>query len=421
MATIIQYLKWMRRRDGGVVNTCMQLCPMLASRGHKVCLITCEDDDVPSEGWRKVTVARESDIPALSLIEGTPTCVRVPLADVASIVTRRPALASERDTPTQYLPSLAMRACQHLLRGATVLHLHGIWPPSNQQLAKLAHKQRIPFVVSPHGMLDSWSMGQGSFKKRLFLQLVSSWQLRHAARVHFENEEELRQGRSYCTAPVVAGPPPPIDPQAFAPLPSPQLAMESFAPLREHAALRVLFLGRLNYKKGPDKLIEAAAMWRDAHKAGGPRIITMFAGLGHPPEYEAVLRGLVAKHALQEDVHFLGLVTGAHKWSLLQAVDLVALPTSQENFGIALVEAMLCGTPVITTKQVDTWREFERSGGATILDGGALVAQQLAATVQAMLAAKANFQAAGATAQQWAKATYEPTAMAAAYERMLLE
>lgn len=419
MATIVQYLKWMRRRDGGVVNTCMLLCPMLASRGHRVCLLTCEDDDVPSESFRKLRVERASDVAGITLEEGVPTCVRVPLADAASILTRRPALASERDTPTQYLPKLAMQAAEHVLRGADVLHLHGVWPYSNQQLAKLAQKQGVRFVVSPHGMLDAWSMQQGSLKKRLFLHFITNWQLQHAANVHFENEEELRQGRGYCGAPVVAGPPPPLDPAAFAVLPGPQLARETFSALREDG-LKVLFLGRLNPKKGPDKLIEAAALWRDAAAQGGPKIVTMFAGLGHPPEYEGYLRGLVQSQGLAEHVHFLGLVTGERKWSLLQAVDVVALPTSQENFGIALVEAMLCGTPVITTKQVDTWREFEASGGAKILDGGALVAKQLAQCVLEAQTKQTNWKQLGEAAKQWARATYEPTEMARAYERMLL-
>jgi glycosyltransferase involved in cell wall biosynthesis len=439
MARIVQYLKWMRRRDGGVVNTCMLLCPMLAGLGHDVVLLTCEDDDVPdvrdarpadgdrpAGGYRKVRVDASRDLPALDAalrepFAGVPLCVRVPLGDYVATLRGRRALDSERDTPTQYLPGLSMQAARLVLRGASTLHLHGVWAPSNAALARLAHKLGVPFVVSPHGMLDAWSMQQGSLKKQVFLRLVAGWQLRNAARVHFENEEELLQGRSYCEAPVVAGPPPPLDPAAFAPLPGPDLAREAFAPLREEG-LKVLFLGRLNPKKGPDKLIDAASAWRNARAsdASTPRIVTMFAGLGHPPEYETQLRARVSRLGLESDVHFLGLVTGDHKWSLLQAVDLVVLPTSQENFGIALVEAMLCGTPVLTTKQVDTWREFERGGGAIVLDGGGTLVPDLTKAVLAIARAPEQLRPRGEAGQTWARATYEPGAMAAAYERVLV-
>jgi len=67
-------------------------------------------------------------------------------------------------------------------------------------------------------------------------------------------------------------------------------------------------------------------------------------------------------------VHFLGLVTGTAKISLYQAARVLALPTSQENFGLVFPEALASGTPVITTKGVDIWPELLDSGGAIVCD-----------------------------------------------------
>jgi glycosyltransferase involved in cell wall biosynthesis len=84
--------------------------------------------------------------------------------------------------------------------------------------------------------------------------------------------------------------------------------------------------------------------------------------------YELHLRQMAAKLGVAASVHFIGMIKGELKISLSQASDLYILPTYQENFGIALVEAMACGTPVITTKNVDTWRELQQGGEVYITD-----------------------------------------------------
>jgi glycosyltransferase involved in cell wall biosynthesis len=238
--------------------------------------------------------------------------------------------------------------------------------------------------------------------------------LDRAQGVHFEVEEEARQGRVHVRAPVVVGPPPPIDPRTFAALPGPDLARSAFPALSQHG-LKVLFLGRVASKKAPDALVRAAAIW----KRDGVQVTTLIAGKGHPPEFEEQCKGLARELGVEDRCHFLGLVTGEQKWSLMQAADVMVLPTSQENFGIALVESMLCGTPVITTRQVDIWREFERAG-SWILDGGPGVAQQLASQVAKLIGTNgAELRERGARARAWALATYHPRALAAWYARML--
>jgi len=61
------------------------------------------------------------------------------------------------------------------------------------------------------------------------------------------------------------------------------------------------------------------------------------------------------------------MVRGIEKQSLYQLSDVFVLPTYQENFGLVIAEAMACGTPVVTTRGTDIWREIER-GGARIAD-----------------------------------------------------
>ena len=400
----------MRRRDGGVVNTVSLLCPMLTHLGHRVTLLNCGDDDLTDPIWLR---QRPKPGEPIRHERGKVACVRVPMQDRIAELRGKSLDQSERDEPFQLITQEGLDVCEAVLKDADVLHLHGVWATSNIQLAKLAQRLNIPYVVSPHGMLDDWSLSKGSFKKKLHLALFSRSVLNNALRVHFEVEEEARQGRVHVTAPVVVGPPPPIDPRSFEPLPSKDLAQNAIPELRTNA-FKVLFLGRLSQKKAPDALIRAAKIWKDQNLP----IQTFIAGKGHPPEFESELKALAKSLNVEDTVHFLGLVTGDLKWSLFQAVNATALPTSQENFGIALVESMICGTPIVTTRQVDTWREFEHAG-AIILPGGATVAEQTAQAIAQLAQTPKKAIELGKQSQAWATQTYTPDKLANWYVSIL--
>jgi glycosyltransferase involved in cell wall biosynthesis len=408
---IVQYLKWMRRREGGVVNTCMLLCPMLAREGHRVTLLTCDDDDVPADAFDKRGL-HSTEVAAHS---GRPMCVRLAMRDRLAELRGKKAEDAERDLPFQVLTKAALECAALHIKQADVLHLHGPWATSNAQLARLARTLGVGYVVSPHGMLDDWCLARGALKKKLHLAVMGRPMLNRARCVHFEGQEEGRQGRVHTSAPIAIGPPPPIDPRPFVSLPTPEIARETFAPLREGIP-SVVFLSRLTPKKGPDVLIDAAAKW----KAMGCACNVLLGGTGDPPEYEQALRAQVCSLGVEDRVHFLGLVTGELKWSLLRAATLVVLPTHQENWGIVLLEALAVGTPIITTKAVDTWPEFESSGGAVIIpkvtQGGG---QALVDAVASCVREPSKLRAMGEAGRVWALTNEEPGALARWYARML--
>lgn len=416
----------MRRRDGGVVNTISLLCPMHARMGHRVALLSCEDDDLSAEQWIKID-ARTGGLERIndfwndaalweqSLREGRPVSVRVELTDPLARLRGMSPYSAERDLPTQVLTPAAKRAAERVLSGAEVLHLHGPWATPNVQMAAIARRVGCAYVVSPHGMLDHWSMSQGGAKKKLHLVLFGKRMLDGARAVHFEGKVEMEQGRVYTRAPVTMGPPPPIDPRPFsAPAVTPDLARGTFPQLSTDNAV-IVFLGRLNYKKGPDKLLHAAAKW----KVMGLPVTVIIAGLAQPPEFGEYLPRLARELGVTDMCHLVGLVTGEAKWSLLAAADLVVLPTLQENFGIALVEALAVGTPILTTKGVDIWPELQQSGGGIIIEGGDGMVQQLTDAVAGAVRDRAALRAMGERAKAWAHDTEEPTKLAEWYVRLL--
>jgi glycosyltransferase involved in cell wall biosynthesis len=132
--------------------------------------------------------------------------------------------------------------------------------------------------------------------------------------------------------------------------------------LKEHPALTqldgspvpfLLFLGRIHPKKGCDLLLDAFA-----HIAGlAPELHLVFAG----PDGEHLQQKLAARAAaagISHRVHWIGMVTGDRKWGAFYSCEAFALPSHQENFGIAVAEALACGKPVLISDKVNIWEDL---------------------------------------------------------------
>ena len=157
---IVHFIKWLRLRDGGTVRAVIDLCEALARRGHDVIAASADDHDLPPS-WKGPPVP------------GTPRSLRLDLRDLALELKGRPVSEAVRDTPLQFLSKASMHAARDTLRGVDVLHVHGMWATANHQMIRAARAMGVRHVISPHGMLDDWSMSQGRLKKRLHLAIAS--------------------------------------------------------------------------------------------------------------------------------------------------------------------------------------------------------------------------------------------------------
>jgi glycosyltransferase involved in cell wall biosynthesis len=352
---VVHYLGELRLEQGGGVRTVLDLCAAMSGLGHRVTLLTGEAADAPA-GWTETSTA-------------TPRVIRV-----------------SRMRGGLLAPG-ARRTIDPVLADADVLHLHGPWAPANLQLARWARRRALPYVVSIHGMLDDWSMGQKSLKKRVFLALGARSLLERAARVHCTAEEELRQSRRWYprgTSAVV---------QCMCDL-SP---FDAQVPANAATAgpPRVLFLSRVHPKKGVDLLIEAMALVRDRNVP----FELIIAGPGDAG-YVRELEQMVTHRRLSDRVRMIGMVSDlAEKVALYRSARLFVLPTSQENFGIVLVEAMASGVPVVTTQGVAIWRELEDGGGVIVPRTAPALAEAIA-TLLGDLRALAER---GARSQAWVR------------------
>jgi glycosyltransferase involved in cell wall biosynthesis len=212
-------------------------------------------------------------------------------------------------------------------------------------------------------MLDPWfkrTYPLKHFKKLLYWPWAEYRVLRDAAAVFFTSEEERRLAREsfslYRCREVV------LSFGTAAPAMDSARARESF--FDAFPNLRgerfFLFLGRLHEKKGCDLLIEAFGQVRNSSE----RIHLVMAGPCAQPDYLRHLQQMAA--ASDGMISFPGMLSGDVKWGVLSAAETFVLPSHQENFGIAVAEALASGTPVLISNKVNIWREIEADGAGYV-------------------------------------------------------
>jgi len=235
--------------------------------------------------------------------------------------------------------------------------VHGLWQFPGLATWRALRGGDTPYFVFPHGMLDPW------FKRRYPLKHLKKqlyWPaeyrvLRDAQAVLFTSEEERELARlsfrHYDVNEVVIGygitGRPNCDADALR-----EAFLESHPNLRDKRLL--LFLGRLHVKKGCDLLIDAFATV--AHR--DPTLHLVIAGPGDQT-YRASLMARAEALGLASRITWPGLLRGEMKWGAFHAAEAFVLPSHQENFGIAVAEALACGVPVLISNRINIWREIE--------------------------------------------------------------
>jgi len=271
-----------------------------------------------------------------------------------------------------YAPGLA-RWLSSGVRRADVVHIHGVFAHSSLAAAAACRRAGIPYIVRPFGSLDPWSLSRRRMEKRLLWWLGVRQMLDGAAAVHFTSVGEQRAAGRLLRVNLGKVVPLGVD----EPLDDIHSLSEGFQ--HKSRGPYVIALSRIHPKKGLELLIAAFVEATSRPGLGHWRLV--IAGDGDST-YLAELQRHVARLQAKNRVTFPGWLDEAPKWSALQGAALFALPSYQENFCLAAVEAMACGVPVLVSDRMDLADEIQTAGAGwvTLLSSHAM-AQKLAAAL----------------------------------------
>lgn len=220
-----------------------------------------------------------------------------------------------------------------------IIHSQNLWLPFYHDIAKIARKNKIPYIMTPRGTLEPWCLNDKKIfkrlKKRLALAVYQKNDLNKAACILATANMEADNIRNLGITSPIAVIPNGLDINAYT-----CRKLDSVDKVNK----QILFLSRIVKKKGIELLIEAWS--KIGYKYKDWQII--IAGNGES-NYIAQLNQLILNKSLQDSIKIIPPVFGSEKIKLYQESGLFILPTYSENFGMVIAESMSCGVPVITT------------------------------------------------------------------------
>lgn len=245
-----------------------------------------------------------------------------------------------------------------------IAHLHSVFLYPTAAAAREAQRAGVRYVISPRGMLvPELIEAKSRWTKTAWLRLIERRNFAGATAIHFTSEREREDAQRT----KIALPSPFIVPNGIALSGAPAVSPA----YRDDAT--VLYLGRINWKKGIDRLISALPYVDNAR--------LVIAG-NDEENLTPRLRELSERLGVDDRVEFLGAVGGDRKDQLLGRATLFALASMSENFGNVVLEAMAAGTPVVVTPEVGLAEEVRRAHAGLV---AAPQPRELAAAINELL------------------------------------
>jgi len=225
-----------------------------------------------------------------------------------------------------------------------LVHIQELWHYPGYIASKIARSRNVPYIVTIHGELNEWNLQQKRLKKQIYMTAIQRGILQKSAALHAITQAESNRIRQLEIETPVAMIPNGIHTEEFENLPDRSQFVSRYPELENR--LIVLFLGRIQQKKGLDIL--AQAFGNLARTRDDVRLV-----VAGPDEDNTLteVKTILKSHGALEKAVFPGMLTGEQKLEALSAADIFALTSYSEGFSVALLEALSAGLPLVITDE----------------------------------------------------------------------
>jgi glycosyltransferase involved in cell wall biosynthesis len=203
-----------------------------------------------------------------------------------------------------------------------------------------AHK--IPYIVTPRGMLEPWALAYKSWKKNLYFTLLEKPALQKASSIQMLASTEAAGIQSLHLKPSLVIVPNVLHRSDFEFLPHPEIFYDQF-PETKNKKL-IIFLGRIDPKKGLDLLAPAFAKIHQQF----PDTHLIVAGPDNTG-FLSTAESYFIKAGCRNAVTFTGMLTGSIKYAALSAANIYVAPSYSEGFSMSVLEGMAAALPCVIT------------------------------------------------------------------------
>ena len=299
-----------------------------------------EDFSLSSGGIRTVVKALNSKL-NLAEIDSEITCTKAEKSDVINYFEPK----NRFDDKWKYHPDLKTFLER---KKNCIQHIHGVWMYPQYISLKLGSKKKLNTIFTPHGMLEPWLWQHGYAKKKIYFDYFIKKNIEKVSLIHAITQQEKNNLHK-------------LLPNTKHIEVIPNLISLNDIPIinkKYDNKKYILFLGRIDKKKGIDLLIKAFS------KLKSHDFILKIAGKEN--KYHKELKKLVSSLNLQNKVEFTGLITGKAKFQLYKNAFVFIAPSYSEVIGMVNLEAAIMKTPVISTFQTGLLIDWNKNGGMLI-------------------------------------------------------
>ena len=302
-----------------------------------------------------------------------------------------------------FYSKLLAKQLEGTVKDFDIVHVAAFWQFIQVSVSRACRKFNIPYIVSTHGCLMEWGLGRKRWKRFPYWYLFTRPTLLKANAVHYasngERTESLKRFNQDVPSYIV---PNCLVSDDYIVQPEKIRDFRESLEIPEDAFI-VSFLSLIRPRKGLELLIKAFSELRREP------FFLLIGGTVESQEYLKSLKEMCRDYGIDQKVRWIGLVEPQYLSSFYGVSDIFAFPSFEEAFGMVVVEAMACGTPVLISKGVPIWKEVVADGAGLVID---FSPQDIANKIKGLASNRSLLQSLSKKASQTVRNRYDSDAVA---------